>query len=155
MVDIDGVRQWWKKLRPSDVISFGTGTAVAFGLSTCAVVVGALLAVVLEWAEVLPDGWWPVGWVLLAALGTIGAGFTVRDVAGPMTRWSIAVAGIITFGAVVQISETIESTGTGEPQIVIPVLLSVAFVALLSIGAWLEGRSSRLRFEAAQAEQPA
>jgi hypothetical protein len=144
-----------KKLTLRDVIGFGTGTAVAFGLSTCAVVVGALLAVVLEWVEVLPDDWWPIGWVLLAAFGTIGAGFTVRDVAGPMTPWSIAVAGIITFGAVVQISETIESTGTGEPQIAIPVLSAVAFVALLSLGAWLAGRSGRLRLEGAQVEQPA
>lgn len=152
MVDTDGAQNRAKKLRPGDVIRFGTGTAVAFGLSTCAVVVGALLAVVLEWSEVPPERWWLVDWVLLAALGTIGAGFTVRDVAGPMTRWSIAAAGVITFGAVAEISEAIESTGTGEPQIAIPVLSSVAFVALLSIGAWLGGRSSRLRLEVAQVE---
>ena len=155
MVGADGARQWVKELRPGDVVGFVTGTAVAFGLSTCAVVVGALLAVVFQWIEVLPDGWWPIGWALLAALGTIGAGFTVRDIAGPMTPWSIAVAGIITFGAVAEISEAIESTGSGGPPIAIPVFSSIAFVSLLSVGAWLGGRSSRLRLEVAQVEQPA
>jgi len=117
-----------------------TGVAVAFGLSTCGIVVGALLAVVLETIELLPDGWWPLGWVLLAAIGTAAAGATVREVAGRLAPWSIGIAGVLVFFGVHEISSSIEATGAEGPELPVSIGLAVAFVALLSLGAVLDRR---------------
>lgn len=124
------------------------GVAVAFGLSTCGILVGALLAAALERVELLPDGWWPFGWVVLAALGTIAAGVTVRSVAGRLAPWSVALAGILVFFGLHEILRTIEATGAEGPEVPVSLGMAVAFVGLLGTGVALgrrreHGRAAR------------
>lgn len=117
-----------------------TGVATAFGLSACAVVLGAFLARALDIIDLLPDGYAPLATALLAAVGTVGAGATVEEVAGRRAAHSIAVAGVLAFLGLREIMRSVETTGAEGSELPIVAGFAVLFVALLGLGTWLRRR---------------
>lgn len=118
-------------------LSTFTGVAAAFGLSASGIVLGTLLARLLDTLDVLPDRFGTAAWVLFAAVGIAGAGATVVDVAGSRALYSILIAGGLVFAGLWQIMLTVESTGAEGGELPVVAALAGIFTALLSTGARL------------------
>lgn len=126
--------------RTRDAAGTLTGVAAAFGLSASGIVVGAVLAFWLETLDFIPEGWGPIAWVLLAAVGTAAAGATVAEVAGRSAALSIVVAGILVLIGLWEIVRSVESTGTEGFELPVVVGSALVFAGLLAAGAWLRRR---------------
>lgn len=73
-------------------------------------------------------------WLVLAALGTVGSGVMVADVAPQQARRSAVIAGTIVFLVVFEIMRSVESTGVEGAEWPVVAAISVGYVALLLIG---------------------
>lgn len=117
-----------------------TGVATAFGLSACAVVLGAFLARGLDIIELLPDGYAPSATAVFAAVGTVGAGATVAEVAGRRALHAIVIAGVLVFFGLREIMRSVETTGAEGSELPVVAGFAVLFVVLLGLGTWLRRR---------------
>ncbi|MGQ0431343.1 MAG: hypothetical protein ACT452_02915 [Microthrixaceae bacterium] len=113
------------------------GVAAAFGLSASGIVLGALLARLLDTFDVLPDRLGPAAWMLFAAVGVAGAGATVVEVAGSRALHSILIAGGLVFAGLWQIMNGVESTGAEGAELPVVAAFAAIFVGLLGTGARL------------------
>lgn len=126
----------------SSVFAIVTGVATAFGLTASGIVLGGILARLLDVAELLPDGYAPVAWLVLSVVGTLGAGATVADVAGAKTSAAVGIAGTVLFVSVFEVMRSVETTGAEGAELPLVVFVAALFVGLLGAGARLYRRSS-------------
>lgn len=126
--------------RPAGLVPTLTGVAAAFGLSASGLVVGAMLARLLDTVDAYPDPYAPWATVVFAVVGVTGAGATVAEVAGRRAPWSIGIAGVLVFGALIEIMRSVETTGAEGVDVHYVLGFSAAFTALLAAGAWLRMR---------------
>lgn len=135
-----GARPAVSRRRAFGFVSTLTGVAAAFGLSASGLVVGAMIARLLDTLDAYPDPYAPWAAVVFAVIGVTGAGAMVAEVAGRRARWSIGIAGLLLFGALFEILRSVETTGAEGAELPYVIGFSAAFTALLATGAWLRTR---------------
>jgi hypothetical protein len=120
-----------------------TGVAAAFGLSASGVVLGGLLARWLDTLDFLADGYAPAAWAVFAAVGTVGAGATVAEVAGRRAPRAIVIAGGLAVLGLSEIFVSVETTGAEGIELPVTMVLALAFAGLLGAGAAIRTRRTR------------
>lgn len=117
-----------------------TGVAAAFGLSITSSVVGAVLARLLDTSDLLPEGQAPKAWIVLTAVGIVGAGAMVEEIVRRRSWRCVAIAGALVFLVVTEIMRSVETTGAEGADLPVVAAIALSFSGLLALGGWLRRR---------------
>lgn len=122
-----------------------TGVAAALGLSMTSILAGALLARALDLSGIFPDVLAHPVWASTAAVGVVGSGMMVADVAGRQARASVVAAALIVFVAAFEIARAIESTGVTGTELPLVIGGAAIYAGLLAVGIAVRSRRRRAR----------
>lgn len=111
-----------------------TGVAVALGMSTTGIVLGALAARGLDASTAIPGHVSQPAFLALSVIGVVCSGGMVAHVASSHARTASVVAGTIVFLATFEIMRSVESTGVEGAEWPLLLGISIGYFLLLLVG---------------------